>query len=340
MSHVYNNGIVSVTCPDDLDPAVAASVNLPFQQLADAITTHSYALVSETFTGAVTSFTLPSNALPICFMTGCGGGGGGGGGGYGFTVTTSTSCSGSGGGGAPFGVRIMTLVPGTAYTATVGFGGSGGAGGIASSTTIPTAASNGQESTFDDGSTIFAKFPGGGAGHGIATATIQSIGHFAPGGTHTPGVLFNDMHNSVLSAFAPFGPASPGSGGFGTNKIAFKQSANVGYRGFDSETSQTGGSGGSEGTDNSSHIGGGGGGGGGGGAFGAGGAGGAGGNGNTGSAGSAGSAGTSGSANTGAGGGGGGGGGCSDVSGGNGGAGGDGGSGKMTIYYFVPIEDL
>src|SRR5258706_9168663 len=105
MSHSYSTTppLVTLTLPDDGDPEVAASVNVPFQQIANASISNSYGLKTQTFTGSVTAFALPSNALAIVMLQGCGGGGGGAGGQNGPIGTDSYPCSGGGGGGATLG---------------------------------------------------------------------------------------------------------------------------------------------------------------------------------------------------------------------------------------------
>ena len=348
MSHVYTPSpliLTTIPLPDDLDPGVAASVNSPFQKLADAIANtqgYAYKPVYVEFLTTTAGWSFPSAAFSTVIVGGCGGGGGGGGGGYGFTVTTSSAAGGGGGGGSQYLERFITLTPGSSYDFIIGNGGSGGTHGIAGSTTASTPGTGGQDSTIEASAVILARFIGAQGGQALSSAIITPNAHFIPGGNAYldiggSGNIFKDFNNSALANFPIITATGPGSGGMGTNKPAFKQTASTGYKGFSSTTGFYGGAGAAEGTDASSRIGGGSGGGGGAGAFGNGGAAGAGGNGVSGGAGQVGANGSNASANTGGGGGGGGGGGCSDVGGGNGGNGGNGGSGRIRILYFLKV---
>lgn len=353
MSHIYtpvDSVLTTITLPDDLDSAVAASVNSPFQAIANAIK-HGYAnsalpvLVS--FTSNTIPWTLPALALDFILIGGCGGGGGGAGGQAGTSGQTNySSCGGGGGAGSLYGFRMVTgLSPGTGYNVLIGSGGSGGTGGtgsIGSTTpaTNPTSGGNGQASTFETGGgTQLAIFPGGLGGVGLAGA-INNIAAVVPGGYSTDGGMRKGGANAQLSTI-PFQMAvGPCCGGDGSNKWAFKSVASTGARGFTSNTGKDPGTVASEGSDSSVYLGGGAGGSGGAGAFGNGGAAGAGGAGNGAGFGTVGSAGGTGpgGANSGAGGGGGGGGGATlsgAVAGVNGGAGGAGLSGRIQIIYFL-----
>lgn len=334
MSHVYTPASVALTTltlPDDGDVNLAASVNSPFEDLADAVIG-----LSSVFKATVTAFTAngtythPAGALPWVIVVGFGGGGGGAYGSSGLAADNRSSAGGGGGGASKLSFQLfpVTAIP---YGVVIGAGGAGGsapaAGGAA-----------GANTDFGGGNVVFS-----GASGGAGTLYVSAADTALPvtwGGTSTPTAYY-DTASAQYDGFSVFdvaigGPAAPmhpGQGGYGIGSNGGTVFA-IGDGRRNHTGGQSGGARGTVGTASGARRGGGSGGGGAAGLYGAGGAGGNGGNGAAGT-GANGTAGAAAAANTGAGGGGGGGGGFGGAGGGNGAAGGAGGSGRLWVISFT-----
>lgn len=316
------------TIPSDGDAFAAAAFNVAYQALADRTQSLAGAmsLKAVTFT-ASGSWTVPAGCY-FALLYGCGGGGGGGFGGPATTAASTSAGGGPGGGGAAVCTQIVSLVPGTVMTVTIGAGGAG-------SSSTNANASDGGDTTFVGGTVSATMFGASGACRGSPPSIANQ--NFNPGGSSTRGLVspyaspfqYNaySFNNSIGSTPASMG-VHPGQGG---GAVGAPNNTSTSSPGAASTAGFVGGAAGATGALNTNW--GGGGGGGGGGSLGVGGAGGAGGAGVAAGTGGAGSAGSSAAANTGAGGGGGGAGGQGPTAGGASAAGGNGGSGKLTIIY-------
>lgn len=272
-------------------------------------------------------------------LEGYGGGGGGAGGAASTTVTSTDAGGGSGGGGARKSVLQVFVSPGTTYTVTIGGGGSGGAPGAAGS--------DGGDTTFANGGTNLAIFPG--AQRGVTNINFNLTGGgltyaFYQGGSANRNTSLQTAGFTVAAGggnpYVPYPPGQGGAGGLGDLTILPGAAYLLrGSPGVLSGTGTLGGNAGTNGTSSASYHGGNSGGGGGGGSLeGAtasrAGDGGNGGNGSsTPAAGTVGTNGGNAPANSGGGGGGGGGGGNDPTTGHNGGSGGNGAAGLLTVRW-------
>jgi hypothetical protein len=271
------------------------------------------------------TWTCPNTTQWVVVML-CGGGGGGAGGLSGAAATAQQSLGGGGGSGAVLVTRVFQVVPGTAYTVTVGSGGAGGSAG--------NSGSNGNSSFF---ATIQALGGNGGlsgpSGHPVGSGLLGcALGGDSNVYTNSQPIYDGfgpwTIGSGLGSATSiPIFPAAPSGGG---HAFACGSQSVQSWNGITSLAGYAGGSAGAAGNVVSSYYGGGGGGGGGAGGAGNGGSGGGGGQPTVSGTGQVGSAGSSATAATGGGGGGGGGGG-SGTSGGSGAAGGNGASGIVVI---------
>jgi hypothetical protein len=332
MSHdltITPTALTVVTVPDPGDLRKAASVEIPFQQLADAISfVDSRGPVRvDALTAASGTWTCPANVTEIEVV--CQASGGGGGGGCGGVTTDDRTAPGGGAGGAGLVTRHrFTVVPTTVYNYVNGAGGAGGAFGAAGGS-AGTRGSDAADSTFN------AVVVGRGAMGGNAGATVFTGGTmspFIPGGlpvrqtvASVDGVRYK--HASDVASPEPALPQCGGQGGGNATSRGQLPTAGGGSGAF------VGGAPGGVAFNDGVKLGGGGGGGGGAGQFGAGAAGGIGGAGNGGGPGGSGFSGITATANTGSGGGGGGGGGGGSSAGGDGATGGNGAMGRMLIVY-------
>lgn len=323
----------TITLPNDGDANVAASVNLPLEDLADALALlqsgSALRILSHNFVVSGEDFTAPAIVAPFGILMGWGGGGGGGNGDSGENVANAEACGGGGGGGSLLCVRFVSLVSGTAYKGLVGAAGAGGAQGPV--TNHGTAG----------GDTIFriavgaelSRFSGAQGGRSGATPNIP-VGQFAfaPGGLSVNGgyrasLFVSTIQETIVSP----GPACGGDGI--TSSVTRPRTGGRNPHG--NIVVDNAGINGANGLAN--YIGGGAGGGGGQGPTGYGTAGGNGGAGNSVGAGGVGIGGGSIIvANTGSGGGGGGAGGAG-TTGGLGGAGDNGSAGSLTLFYFTKV---
>lgn len=287
-------------------------------------------LRAATFTANGT-WVAPTNVSQVTLIGfGGGGGGGGGSGGAGTGVLDTYPGGGGGGGGAQQATASVAVVPGTAYTVTIGAGGAGGAGGGSNSNGVD--GGGGGDTTFGAVAT-FTGATGGLGGKRVANVSPQ-VYLLAPGGG-APGAYRPVVPAATIDPTKFFSSGWGGGGdGIDNKPMADPRNGGTSVQGFPGGTSN------GKGSDAGNNRGGGPGGGGGAGPAGQGGAAGPGadgvsaGSGNFGSSGNA--AGPLGvSTNTGGGGGGGGAGGSapSGSPGGTGGSGGQGGSGKLTIVY-------
>lgn len=337
MSHPYTPTpaqITTVTLPDDGDERVAASVNTPLEQLADAIAflqagTQSTDVVT---TPGSSTLTAPDGAF-AAILVGSGGGGGGGGGSA--AGADARSCGGGGGGGAREQIAVVPIVGGEDYTVVIGAGGAGGAGSDDRSPGGQAAqgASGGHTSfTRVTGTVLLAKFKGARGGLGGTTTDGAGAGQvtFAPGGPDIVVDMVVPPNNLTTVPFVGMMAAAQRGGAGLTAGIAYQNYQSGG-------ASPNGNSGGTSGivddTTAGSYYGGGAGGGGGASMYGNGGGGGDASAPNN--AGAATSASPGGSAGAAAGGGGGGGCGGASADGGSGGDGGDGGDGKLTVVWLL-----
>ncbi len=238
------------------------------------------------------SWVAPSGVTTV-LVVGYGGGGGGASGGG----TTASQKAGGGGGGSLQSTVVLTVVPNTSYTITIGAGGTG-------ATTNRTSGADGSSTIFGS----LATFIGGGKGL-QSSDNRYSAGGLSVSGYNGAGAA---LYRSGADLFHVNGP------GYGGCSAAYTDS----WKCNPADSNPLGYAGGTAGTTSGSYPGGGGGGGGPGGVGGSGGGGG-------GDSGGVGVAGTAAAANTGAGGGGGG----SGSGGAGGGVGGNGGSGKLTIIW-------
>jgi len=281
------------------------------------------------------SWTAPLNVSKVLAEGFGGGGGGGGGSSPSVFFGNTTSMGGGGGGGALYCSKLITVVPGTTYTITVGAGGNGGAGG-SSPTTPGTVGSNGEDSSFGS-LLVMPGASGGGRGNLIGEASLVANTYYtsAGGSSVKLGNMLVDLLGLTYATTSyPFLPGI-GYGGYGSAYHVTSPSYSVSFSGMPNRYATTFSSPGYYGSVDGSYDPGGGGGGGGNGPEGVGGNGGSGGSGINGVAISAtnGGNGVSAAANTGAGGGGGGGAGQSDGGGQTGGDGGNGGSGLVIITF-------
>ena len=322
------SALTTVTVADDGDLRSVASVNLPLQQLANAVgAVAQRADVLTTPTGG--TWTCPAGVASILVIAhGGGGGGGGGGGADNTTPTVRSALGGGGGGGSQRCVTRLAVTPGTAYAYAVGVGGLAGGFGIGMGGTLPSGGSDGGDSTFN--SAVVGRGAGGGnAPIGPATTVSNLYASVAGGKSVRQGVLGQGIVSNSPTSYFPNTAATPsaGDGGNGGSTTALAPS-----RGGPSQYGYDGGITGAQGA-TVTNIGGGPGGGGGAGPGGAGGPGSNGGNGQA----------TNGlqpttasgppAAGSGGGGGGGGGGGSGSSNGASGCGGQSGGSGSIQIVY-------
>lgn len=182
---------------------------------------------------ASTTWICPAG-VHLIFLQGVGGGGGGGGGMTSANNTAKKAGGGGGGGGATEEGVWIAVVPGTAYTITVGAGGSGGAFGLA-----PTAGGDGSDTVFTDGASltvVFSGASGGGPAKDGAVSyggtTIRGFPSIGRDGFHVPapgvgGIGAYIGQAAWHSSYHWRGLAEAGTGGFGgSNGIA-----NGGYQG-------------------------------------------------------------------------------------------------------------
>lgn len=142
------------------------------------------------------SWTCPSG-ITRAQVIAIGGGGGGGGG-------RNNNTGGGGGGAGAFVNQIVTVVPGTSYTVTIGAGGTAGTAGGGTG-------GNGGQTSF--GTLVYAGYGGGGAG-GNATATGN-----AGGGTNG-GSGGGDSYTGYNAG----GGGGAGSPGFGNSYLGYQGS--------------------------------------------------------------------------------------------------------------------
>lgn len=137
---------------------------------------------------STTTWTAPTGVLAVdVFLCGAGGGGGG---------SYGTTALGGGGGGGEVIQKMITVVPGTSYTITIGAGGAGATADSGSN----AAGSNGASSTF--GALLTAVGGGGGA----STSTGGGINEGSPGSTTVSS-------GGGASSATNFTNAAAGSGG-------------------------------------------------------------------------------------------------------------------------------
>ena len=120
----------------------SVSISLPFVKSVEITATGSWT---------------PPQGVNKILVVACGGGGGGQGGGK--DSGSSIRAGGWGGSGAPVKAELLSVVPGTAYTITLGAGGAGGAG-LNTNNTKGSPGSDGDPTTFG----ALATFPGGTGG--------------------------------------------------------------------------------------------------------------------------------------------------------------------------------
>ncbi len=315
MSHTYTGDSSSfpatITIPDDLDAEDAASVNTPFEALADQTAFLNAVAVERRDVFLVTgTWTCPPEAT-LVRLYGFGGGAGGGGGGNGNALVAGAGIAGAGGGGAHERYVDVPVTAGIVYAVTVPAAAAGGNGGTATDGA-------------DGGDVLFAIVAGAtlatfrGAQKGQKGQVGTDAGGFQYGGAPVRGTPLTTGLIGTSTTLAPNG-LSPGTGGYAAEPMRASGAGTPSVAGYG------GGAAGATGA-TAGLLGGTGGGGGGAGPGGAGGAGGVGGAGSS----ANGSVGAAASANTGAGGGGGGGGGSAT---GQGAAGGAGGTGKLVVMY-------
>jgi Glycine-rich domain len=280
---------------------------------------------TQTFLSNAT-WTAPAGVTSVT-LYGIGGGGGGGGAGRPphTTSTTTRGGGGGGGGGAVASYNIVSVVPGSSYTITIGAGGTTAAGAT-SDNGNGTNGNDGADTTFGS----LATFCGaGGGGAGAGSATVISTG----GSTVRGGVNPVSGYATNLGTIPYIGWAIPGYGAIGGNNAL---NVTAGYL----ATAAQGAVGNPNGAaapspsfgPDSTGVGGYAGGGGGTSVYAAGGAAGTGGSGSA-TTGNTGNPGGNATVNTGAGGGGGGGGGNGATASANAGNGGSGGSGQLTVMW-------
>lgn len=170
-------------------------------------------LRSATFT-ASGSWTCPSGVTQI-LLDGCGGGGGG-------SCGAGSAANGNGGGGASSVIgRVVTVVPGTIYTITIGAGGSGGtsssttgtAGGTSSFGTLLSLAGGGGASRTAVGSS-----GGEGGAAGRTGSYYSGLGSF--GGTGGGCYLSAPSPGAILDGAGITPSQFGGGGGGGVNNAA------------------------------------------------------------------------------------------------------------------------
>lgn len=321
----------TITIPDDGDDEDAASVDVPFETLADQIAylrLHIPRLKFQVFTASGT-FTVPARCTALLAL-GYGGGASGGSGSDGIATVDRWVAGGGGGGGSLQSLQYVAADPADVLNVDIGAGG--------------TAPINSGDNGMDGGNTVVrlgatekARFVGAGKGLGSVNHVVGLWEHFALGGVpHAAssrlivgigGGFRYDTSDAMWQISGIVLTMQPAQGGWGSDGSTHPASA-PGQR--NPVGPYTGGAAGARGTDSGTSRGGGGGGGGGAGPGGAGGAGGAGGDATT--LLGAGAAGAAAAANTGAGGGGGG---SSSymASPADGALGGAGGSGKCILIW-------
>lgn len=199
-------------------------------------------LAYQTYGTSGGTWTAPAGVTQA-IISGRGGSGGGGGGGAGGGGSTGAAAEGGGGGG-PGGscytvTKLVTVVPNTAYTVTVGSGGSVGTAGTVTGASVSgsTGGSGGQAG--NGGATSFGSLfscpggNGGGGGNGGALAATgsggfagESVGYFgitgaaggvtnAQGGNTTQPFTFSPWAADSASSNGTGGAAGGASGGGG-----------------------------------------------------------------------------------------------------------------------------
>lgn len=135
-------------------------------------------------------------------VIGMGGGGGGGRGAFGAVVANTSYSGGCAGGGGLYEARVVSVVPGTVYTATIGAGGAGGVGATGGST---------------GGSSVLAgeTFQGGRRGFAGASLTTPTTDEFS----------LNGGASSLVAAGAVATDAPP------TGEYSLSRAANLGCGG-------------------------------------------------------------------------------------------------------------
>lgn len=154
-------------------------------------------LVTQLFTSNG-SWLAPARITQVRLL-GIGAGGGGGGGGGGFINTPGAG--GAGGGGAQQAFLIVTVVPGSSYTVTIGLGGTAGTLGVGITPGSP--GGDGGDTTFD----ALATFRGAGGGQGgIANQFTTGF------------VVSGQPSRLIFPGTGDGAPQNPGEGGLGVTR--------------------------------------------------------------------------------------------------------------------------
>lgn len=317
----------SLTIPADGETIEVVDVNAPLQALADGVLFVTSGTVPRVdVISANATWTAPAGVF-FARVRGWGSGGGGAAGGTGSTTTDRGLTGGSGGGAAEASEETVPVVPGTAYTVTIGAASAGG-------TAIDQAGADGTPSSFG----ALASFAGAQGGQSPQALSVTA-------GTQEPYSFGGQSINAGAGQYPPPPPApgllvnrasSKGACGGGAGVWSASAAARA-YHGLGGGCpgGGLGGAGGTQGVDSGTYRGGGAGAGGaaghGVGSNGA--AGGSGGLANNPGTGNSGTPGANAISGSGGGGAGGGAGGHGSVAGGVRGSGGNGGSGRITISY-------
>lgn len=164
------------------------------------------------------SWTCPAGVTSV-WLTGCGGGGGAAG-------SFSTSPGGGGGGAAAVIKTQKTVVPGTAYTVTIGAGGTGGTGSAANGTA-------GGTTSF--GALLSLAGGGGGNGNGGAGGAAGGAGGGAGAGGSSSAANAGGGGGSIFGAGAPpsssQNPTGGNASGYGAGGSSGQSTANIGGSG-------------------------------------------------------------------------------------------------------------
>jgi hypothetical protein len=159
------------------------------------------------------TFIVPTNVTRIRVDLWGGGGGGG---------KSTTGANGGGGGAGGYAFNVLSVIPGTNYTVTVGIGGTNGVAGTLSSIILTNSAATNALTAAGGGNGTNAVNSVNGGG-GIGGTTTNSLISVVGGAGETGGVFGGGYGASALGPFGGIG----GLGGVATNGTAASNGGNA-----------------------------------------------------------------------------------------------------------------